>query len=197
MMFRAALFFLVLALPTKAHHVSEALTRALTIDDVDGHIEVTVTLPATLLYANAANARSGANGEALAPFLRTSAFDGQIVYLVDTAGMAEAPERLAQLLGQMVPLSAAHGDAPVPAAVTAYERVSTTVDGPLHVAEAEIRATFRFSAGASLSLVPIAAMPRLPPDWHMETLILDRRHSPPVNHRRIGPLLSPIPLPAP
>lgn len=193
------LLCLCAAWPGLAHHVSYPLAREIRIEALPEATQLTIRIPALLLYAPAAAERAHASAPIDAPFIEMQTFEEQPMYGLDTRALAEDPKPLLPLIRSVLPLEQWQDG---PARIQSARALPETGD-PLRygrwlpVSEAMVEVVLQLPPGTDVVLLPMDAPPPLPHDWHMETLVEDARRTPSIWQFRVGPLSDPIRAEAP
>ncbi|MEO0385557.1 MAG: VCBS domain-containing protein [Pseudomonadota bacterium] len=167
-----------LASSATAHDVSYPLMRDVKISSDDTGTQLTLRLPATLFYADAAAQRT-ADQPAQAPGLIAVAHDGGWTYQVDHSANAV-------LLGQLVDqtLQASVGDG-------SMQLVGVRFEGEhAHISSMAIVAHFEADGHGDVQLVFPSEHVPLPSHTHRETVITDQRTAQTL--RRIGRIDEPL-----
>lgn len=167
-----------LASSATAHDVSYPLLRNVQISSDDTGTHLTLRLPATLFYADAAAQRT-AGQPAQAPGLIAVAHDGGWTYQVDQTANAIVLE---QLIDQTLQASVGDGS---------MQLVAVRFEGEhAHVSSTAIVADFEADTHGDVELIFPSEHVPLPSHTHRETVITDQRTAQTL--RRIGPIDQPL-----
>ncbi|MEO1678234.1 MAG: hypothetical protein AAFU80_08740 [Pseudomonadota bacterium] len=173
-----------------AHQPSDTLHRSVVVEHRWHRTQVTVRLPATLLFAPAAAARAHAAAPVEAPLLRAIRVGGGWDYRLDTGA---DPRALAPLIDTAVEVTVGTRTARLQRVRLLHRRdaramgQATDIDlSEAHISEVLVEMTFGSRRGGPVRIAfPIDRTP-LPPFVHLETTVEDRRSD--ARHWRIGPV---------
>lgn len=196
-MLRFFVLFTFFAMPSFAHQLTEPLLRQVVVERAWFSTHVTVRLPATLLYAPAAAARSHLGEAVTAPLLIAERTHGGLIYRVD---IDEKPDALAPLVATTV--NVVIGDKEVHAQSFRFVDVRQSshieADPATHSAAADhpsrvmIEAKYRVWGSGNVTLdFPVDAT-AFPPFIHIETEVEDLRTG--TMLRKVGPLFTSLEL---
>ncbi|MEM8822759.1 MAG: hypothetical protein AAGF30_04030 [Pseudomonadota bacterium] len=188
-MTRILLLLCLLAVPVAAHHASDVLLRRVIVAEERDGTRVTIRLPLTLLFAQAAAGRAHTGTPVQAPLLIAEPEGAGWTYRIDATA---PPMALAPLLAEALVVTADGAEA----------RLQTVTLGPVdgtpladaHISAIVVEAIYRGASGAvsvSFQVDDVA----FPPSVHLETEVDDRRTG--ETAWSVGPLAEPIELPAP
>lgn len=195
MMLRVFALLIAFTLPVAAHQPTEVLLRQVLIERNWFSTQVTIRIPATLLYARAAAARTHPGEPVRAPLLIAVRAKGSWTYRLDVEA---APAALEPLLKEGVRVMIGRREARLLniRLLDARNQSATAASAlPTRIAEAHpshvlIEAEYRVWGGGAVTLDFPVDTTSIPPFIHLETKVEDQRTG--RTDWRVGPIQTPI-----
>lgn len=184
------------SVPAVAHQPLNVLHRSIVVENHWHRTHVTVRLPATLLYASAAAARSHAGAPVEATLLRAVWVGGGWDYRLETDA---DPRALAPLINAAVAIRFGAHTAKIHAIRLVHRRHLATGDpqkdvdlAETHISDVIVEVVFRGRRGGAVAIAFPIDQAALPPFVSLETSVEDKRSH--TRQWRIGPIVQPMEL---